>query len=692
MHWLAVNTIRRVLVSGLLGCASQASAQDPAPLRHEVLLPSTGVAHAVSAQPDRGIALWGSLDGNHSGPDDRLAAQLSGGPQPTATIIVAAQPSQSTVGQDYEVFFETTSAAQTPGGSVAVNDDQGASCGPVALDAFGQGSCSLSSTVAGTRTLSAVFTPTDANLFLGSSDNQPHDVAAADTELSLALSPEPSPPNDPVTATVTLSVVAPGAGTPSGRVVINQAGSSDFCVVDLPSNQCQLPPGSPGSHAFNAVYEGDGNYSPSNTTAQHVVYDPFTTVRITTVVPEPSVVGQPVSVSFEIDAIDGVPTGTVAIGANTGESCAAMVADGSCALTFFVNGPHTLTASYSGDATHDPAQSTGVVHDVLDASTTLSITSHAPDPSIPNQSVAVDVVLAVQSPGAGTPHGAVYVSDGIDSCMIPEGNTGCQIALQTRGARTLTAEYNGDGDYTGSTAQVVHHVNRLPVVGQPAYAVAENAALNVGAAEGVLSGASDPDGDALGVVNPASVIASGIGGTVQMDAAGAFLYTPPANTTGVAVLDFLVGDGLEQVAAAASINVQPGLDLSVHIDDGLDFASGGSVVEYLIDVQNTGPADAVGATVRDTLPDNLVNASWTCSAPAGASCTPSGTGDIDDIVSVPSGSMLTYLLTATVNAIPEVAIDNTVVVTAPSGTLDTNAGNDADSDIDIVGIFANGYD
>jgi uncharacterized repeat protein (TIGR01451 family) len=623
---------------------------------------------------------------------DGLAMLPYDGPQTTETLIAGADPNQSTVGQAYEVFVETTSAAQYPAGSVAVSDDQGASCGPVALDAFGQGSCVLASVVSGTRTLTAVFTPTDANLFLASSGSKTHQVAVADTELALSLSPDPSSPDEAVTATVIVSVVAPGAGTPSGHITV-QTSSGQSCAMNLPTNQCSLSGGfSPGTVTINASYDGDGNYNPNSTTAQHVVYDPFSAVTITSVAPEPTVVGQPALVSYNVSTIDGTPTGTVTINASTGETCAAMVSAGSCELGFFIDGPRTLAAHYSGDAMHDSAQSAGVVHDVLDADTTLSITSHSPDPSIPNQAVTIEATLSVASPGAGTPHGSIFVSDGVESCNIAEGESSCQLALQTRGPRTLTAEYGGDGNYAASSDQVVHHVNRLPVVDQPVYAAARNGTINISAAEGVLAGASDPDGDTLTVLNPTSVVVTGIGGAVALEATGAFVYSPPADTTGVATISFWVGDGLEQVVSFATINVQPGLDLSISIDDGLAFAPGGSVVEYLIDVHNAGPADAVGALVRDMLPANLVDASWSCSAPPGASCTASGSGNIEDMITLPSGSMLTYLLSATVVASPETPVDNTVVVEVPSGTLDANSGNNSDTDIDTVGIFADGYD
>jgi hypothetical protein len=70
--------------------------------------------------------------------------------------------------------------------------------------------------------------------------------------------------------------------------------------------------------------------------------------RITSDAPDPSVAGQAVTVQFQVTAASGTPTGTVSVTSSGGESCAASVAQGSCAITFASAGDRTLTASYAG--------------------------------------------------------------------------------------------------------------------------------------------------------------------------------------------------------------------------------------------------------------------------------------------------------------------------------------------------------
>jgi uncharacterized repeat protein (TIGR01451 family) len=139
----------------------------------------------------------------------------------------------------------------------------------------------------------------------------------------------------------------------------------------------------------------------------------------------------------------------------------------------------------------------------------------------------------------------------------------------------------------------------------------------------------------------------------------------------------------------------PGIDLAIAIDDGSAgsrFLAGGELAGYTIVVQNNGSVDAHGASVHDTLPANLLDASWTCEATGPASCTPAGNGSIADSVSIPAGAGVTYHLTATVQAIPELPVTNTATVAAGAGETDVNTSNNAATVINAVGIFAGVFD
>lgn len=286
--------------------------------------------------------------------------------------------------------------------------------------------------------------------------------------------------------------------------------------------------------------------------------DPAATTLELTITPTATVVGQPYAVAFTVTAAPRAPTGTVTINDGQGSSCGPVVLTngiGSCSLPSTQAGGFVLTATYTPDSGAFAPSSATAHHAVNRAETTLAILGHAPERTTPAQPVTITAALAVVSPGAGTPSGPITVGDGVDSCTIAAGATQCALTLTTRGPRVLSATYAGDANFIDSSAQVAHHVNRLPVAGETSYAAHADSALTVSAAQGVLAQASDPDGDALTVEDAGTLTAGGIGGTVVLNADGSFVYTPPTSAHGVATFDYTLGDGFESVSATATITV-----------------------------------------------------------------------------------------------------------------------------------------
>jgi Bacterial cadherin-like domain/Bacterial Ig-like domain (group 1) len=74
-----------------------------------------------------------------------------------------------------------------------------------------------------------------------------------------------------------------------------------------------------------------------------------TTTTITGVTPEPSLVGDPVTVSFTVTSALGTPSGEVEVtGSGGAESCRVPVSAGTCQITFGSPGDRTVTARYLG--------------------------------------------------------------------------------------------------------------------------------------------------------------------------------------------------------------------------------------------------------------------------------------------------------------------------------------------------------
>ena len=122
-------------------------------------------------------------------------------------------------------------------------------------------------------------------------------------------------------------------------------------------------------------------------------------------------------------------------------------------------------------------------------------------------------------------------------------------------------------------------------------------------------------------------------------------------------------------------------DLTVSKDDGQTDAVPGQTVTYTIVVTNAGPDDAVGAIVSDLPPAELGSVSWTCSASQGSTCGASGSGSIDDTVTLLAGGTLTYVLLGTVDPAATGALANTASVTPPGNDPDpaNNAATDTDT-------------
>jgi uncharacterized repeat protein (TIGR01451 family) len=125
-------------------------------------------------------------------------------------------------------------------------------------------------------------------------------------------------------------------------------------------------------------------------------------------------------------------------------------------------------------------------------------------------------------------------------------------------------------------------------------------------------------------------------------------------------------------------------DLAVTKTDGQTTASPGEQITYTIIVSNAGPEAVTGAIVTDVVPAALLGATWTCSASAGSSCTPSGAGSINDTVDLLVGGTATYLLTGTVDAAATGTLSNTVTVAPGTGDFDPDTGNNSATDTDTL--------
>ncbi|GBF79047.1 Ser-Asp rich fibrinogen-binding, bone sialoprotein-binding protein [Aphanothece sacrum FPU1] len=97
--------------------------------------------------------------------------------------------------------------------------------------------------------------------------------------------------------------------------------------------------------------------------------------------------------------------------------------------------------------------------------------------------------------------------------------------------------------------------------------------------------------------------------------------------------------------------IKNNVDLSITKTDGLTTVFGGQQITYTIVVGNNGPMTATNALVSDVMPTNLTGVTWTSVATPGATGNDlTGTGNINDYVTLASGSTITYTVKGTVAA------------------------------------------
>ena len=175
---------------------------------------------------------------------------------------VALTVSNTTPVVGQKVTLKATVTVLPPGTGTAtgsVTFYEGSTALGTATLASGVASLLVPFTTAGPGSVTAVYSgnATDAT---STSAGVSVSVGVDTTKTVLAVTPAAPVVGQTVTLKATVSVVAPGVGTPTGSVTFYDAGTS-IGTVALTGTTASLPMtyASPGSHSFTAVYSGDTN-------------------------------------------------------------------------------------------------------------------------------------------------------------------------------------------------------------------------------------------------------------------------------------------------------------------------------------------------------------------------------------------------------------------------------------------------
>lgn len=167
----------------------------------------------------------------------------------------------------------------------------------------------------------------------------------------------------------------------------------------------------------------------------------------------------------------------------------------------------------------------------------------------------------------------------------------------------------------------------------------------------------------------------------------AVLYTIVTST--VDLSPFITSGIIESLTLATTgvfkAVIQLRADLKVTVTDNKTVAIAGQRNTYTITVKNLGPSDVSGAAVSDNVPAEFTGVTFTARATGGATrFTASGSGNINDIVTMPSGSKITYKAKGTISSLATGSISDSATITAPIGVKDPNLTNNNDTDTDTL--------
>lgn len=429
---------------------------------------------SLSVGPHQVTATYNG-DANFSASSTAAPFTQTVNPSGTTTSAVSSSVNPSVFGQT--VTFTATVAAAAPGAGTPTGNvtflDGSTPLGTATL-VNGQASFSVSNLTVGTHAITAAYSGDTSFNGSASATALTQTVnKAATTTSNVTSSRNPSEVGQPVTFTVTVAGVAPGAGAPTGTVRFLD-GSTSLGTATLSNGTASLTVSTltAGSHSITATFEGDANFgsSTSPTALLQVVGKANTTTTVTSSV-NPSVFGQTVVFTATVAAVPpagGTPTGTVTFSIDgTAQQPVAVGATGTATLSRsdLSAGAHVVTATYNGSDSFNASTSTTALTQTVNRAGTSTALTSSPNPSQLNQTVTLVATIGVAAPGTGSPGGTVTFLDGstvLGTVPVTGGRAQLSVNSLTVGTHTLTASYAGDANFAGSTSTGVSQtVNAL---------------------------------------------------------------------------------------------------------------------------------------------------------------------------------------------------------------------------------------
>ena len=280
---------------------------------------------------------------------------------PTFKITAPAASASFTYGTSVTFTVGVTSSSGTaPTGTVKFSVDGTATGSPVTV-ASGAASISLTGLSVKAHTISAAYSG-DSN-YAAASASESITVTVATPTFKITAPAAGASFTSGTTVVFTVSVTSSSGATPTGTVKFSVDGTAFGSPVTVASKAAtiNLTGLSVKAHTISAAYSGDANYA-SATASESITVTAATvksTVRLASML-NPASSNEPISFSARVVAMTGeIPGGSVELFEGKTMLARASLKEGIANFTIeaMTPGSHLVTAEYSGDSKHAPANS-----------------------------------------------------------------------------------------------------------------------------------------------------------------------------------------------------------------------------------------------------------------------------------------------------------------------------------------------
>lgn len=226
------------------------------------------------------------------------------------------------------------------------------------------------------------------------------------------------------------------------------------------------------------------------------------------------------------------------------------------------NGTDTFTYRASDGFFSQPTTVTITIAPTPDAPVAVA-DAYSGDPGLTLTVTAAQGVLANDTDPDGDTLTATLISAPATGSLTLNANGSFTFVPVSTGVVTFSYRAT-DGVLNSPAVTVTIILNAAPVVVAESYSTAEDTALTVGAATGLLSNDSDPEGSPL----TAAVASQPASGAVTVNADGSFTYTPNTNYNGTDSFTYRASDGVRTSApATVTVIVTPVNDPPTALND-----------------------------------------------------------------------------------------------------------------------------